>query len=123
GAYDTRQIGGKPEPSEVGVIRWMEAYWAARLVGDEASTASLTATTSDELRRSPAKGDEFLYHVVDALRCDAAGDEERARGHLASALKKTEPDGIRHMPVERVEELHVPMIAALGRLFEKDAQG
>lgn len=123
GSDEPKTLSGKPEPGEVGVSRWLDAFWAARIVGDGAAVGRLCETRSDELRRSPAKSDEFAYALVDALAADAASDAAAARAHLATATKKTDPESLRFTPVDRVEELHVPVIAALGRLFEGDAVG
>jgi hypothetical protein len=118
-----KSVQGKPEDSQLYVQRWLDAYFAAILARDHASMTRLLETSTDELRRSPTRGDEFLYCLVDVFRSLARGDDEAARDYLSLALDKSDRESVRMGPMDRVDEVDVPILAALGRLLEKDAVG
>lgn len=119
----TTTVSGRPEDSQLYVGRWLDAYFTAMFARDRESMRSLRDTTTDQLRRSPTRGDEFQYQLVDVLRALAAKDDDAARESLARALGHADADSVRVTPMDRVEEVEAPVLAALGRLLGDDGVG
>ncbi|WP_394822111.1 immunity 49 family protein [Pendulispora albinea] len=118
-----KTVSGKPDDTQIHVARWLDTFWTAALGRDTVSIVRLLETSTDELRRSPTKGDEFHYHLVDALRAAAIDDTTSALEHLRHATRKTDAESLRILALDRVEEIEVPVLAALTRLLERDEAG
>jgi len=118
-----KTVSGKPDDTQIHVARWLDTFWSATLGRDTPSIVRLLETSTDELRRSPTKGDDFHYHLVDTLRATALDDPKAALEHLALATAKTDSESLRVVAIDRVEEIEVPVLAALARLLERDQAG
>jgi len=118
-----KTLSGKPDDTQIHVARWLDTFWTATLGRDTPSIVRLLETSTDDLRRSPTKGDEFQYHWVDALRAAAIDDQTAAIEHLGHATRKTGAESVRVVALDRVEEIEIPALAALARLLERDETG
>ena len=118
-----KMVSGKPDDTQIHVARWLDTFWTATLGRDSSSIVRLLETSTDDLRRSPTKGDEFQYRLVDALRAISMDITTTALEHLAQATQKTNAESVRISPIDKVEEIEIPVIAALTRLLQRDETG
>ena len=115
------RLAGSPDASLVNVGLWLDSAWLATLGDDAASVALLALVQDDLLRASPARGDDFLYLLAGALRAYWTGGD--AGRPLLATLEATDPERVTQGSVDRVLDLHVPVIDAFFRLLERDDPG
>jgi hypothetical protein len=112
-------LKGEPDESTLHAGRWLDSFCAAFVSGDTPSLVLLSAVSTESLRRSSSRADEWVYHLVDALRACWQSDPT-AGEHLLNALRATDSGSLMKPTIDRVLNLAVPALDVLFAGLQRD---